>query len=379
MHPRLEFGIFCTESIRDSRCSTATVKPVAKYLYTFIVEKSFWQPACNTHQRAARNPPLTLESVPPSLFNELNIYSRVVTFEKSIHLTDSKQYMGSTHNGQVDQRADCFSVCGVDVEEDQTLIDENVTAVVITASNYRIGYGQLARPSIALNGYALISGQTKSSGGGRGDINVRSAWWGSKRDNARDMKFWAFVAMVVLHVLNEGSISIEWQLVRGVISTDHNVLTFDIRTGWRSGLGPFRGTRIHNTAKVWWAEFLTAFDSTKEEPILTAEMVKSVDSFDQLDGVVKLYVVCIQYACDAVIPRKCSMQRLKFLWWSPEFGGLKKDVRTKERHIRNAPPSRRQYVVEEYVRVKEVYERAAADAQKTSWKRFCSAQERESI
>ncbi|GBP34763.1 hypothetical protein EVAR_21827_1 [Eumeta japonica] len=35
MHPRLEFGIFCTESIRDSCCFTATVKPVAKYLYTF--------------------------------------------------------------------------------------------------------------------------------------------------------------------------------------------------------------------------------------------------------------------------------------------------------------------------------------------------------
>ncbi|GBP15068.1 hypothetical protein EVAR_6709_1 [Eumeta japonica] len=26
MHTRLELGIFCTESIRDSRCSTATVK-----------------------------------------------------------------------------------------------------------------------------------------------------------------------------------------------------------------------------------------------------------------------------------------------------------------------------------------------------------------
>ncbi|GBP05356.1 Atrial natriuretic peptide receptor 2 [Eumeta japonica] len=35
MHPRLSFRIFCTESIRDSRCSTATVKPVAKCLYTF--------------------------------------------------------------------------------------------------------------------------------------------------------------------------------------------------------------------------------------------------------------------------------------------------------------------------------------------------------
>ncbi|GBP06032.1 Nuclear pore complex protein Nup93-1 [Eumeta japonica] len=35
MQPRLELGFFCTESIRDSRCSTATVKPAAKYLYIY--------------------------------------------------------------------------------------------------------------------------------------------------------------------------------------------------------------------------------------------------------------------------------------------------------------------------------------------------------
>ncbi|GBP53365.1 hypothetical protein EVAR_41202_1 [Eumeta japonica] len=33
MHARLDLGIFCTESIRDSRCSTAIVKPAAKHLY----------------------------------------------------------------------------------------------------------------------------------------------------------------------------------------------------------------------------------------------------------------------------------------------------------------------------------------------------------
>ncbi|GBP91338.1 hypothetical protein EVAR_57755_1 [Eumeta japonica] len=59
--------------------------------------------------------------------------------------------------------------------------------------------------------------------------------------------------------------------------------------------------------------------------------------------------------------------------------GLKRDANTKKRRIRNAAPSRRRYVVEEYVRAKEVYERAAADAQTTSWKRFCTAQDRESV
>ncbi|GBP90787.1 Putative 115 kDa protein in type-1 retrotransposable element R1DM [Eumeta japonica] len=102
---------------------------------------------------------------------------------------------------------------------------------------------------------------------------------------------------------------------------------------------------------------LLAFDNAKQERGLTAEMVESVDSCDQLDGVVELYTECV----------------------SPELEGLKKDANTKKRRIRNAAPSRRPHVVEEYVRAKEVYERAAADARTASWKRFCSTQDRESM
>ncbi|GBP16353.1 hypothetical protein EVAR_9944_1 [Eumeta japonica] len=72
----------------------------------------------------------------------------------------------------------------------------------------------------------------------------------------------------------------KWQVVRSVTSSDHNAVTFEIRTGGRPGPGPFRGTRIYNTAKVRWSEFLIAFDNAKEELALTAEMVESVDSCD---------------------------------------------------------------------------------------------------
>ncbi|GBP21019.1 Retrovirus-related Pol polyprotein from type-1 retrotransposable element R1 [Eumeta japonica] len=147
----------------------------------------------------------------------------------------------------------------------------------------------------------------------------------------------------------------KWQVVRGVTSSDHNAVTFEIRTGGRPGPGPFRGAG------------------------LTAEMVESVDSCDQLDGVVELYTECVRCACDAAIPPKRSTRKVKLPWWSPELEGLKKDANTKKRRIRNAAPSRRPHVVEEYVRAKEVYERAAADARTASWKRFCSTQDRESM
>ncbi|GBP96474.1 hypothetical protein EVAR_48137_1 [Eumeta japonica] len=136
------------------------------------------------------------------------------------------------------------------------------------------------------------------------------------------------------------------EVVRGVTSSDHNAVTFNVRTG-----GGRKG--------------------------LTAGTVEVVDSCDRLDEVVDLYTECVKHACDTAIPRKRSMRRPKLPWWSPELEGLKRDANTKKRRIRNAAPSRRRYVVEEYVRAKEVYERAAADAQTTSWKRFCTAQDRE--
>ncbi|GBP94986.1 hypothetical protein EVAR_66406_1 [Eumeta japonica] len=49
MQPRLELAIFCTESIRDSRCSMATVKAPEKYL----------------GESAHRNAKSALEPVPP--------------------------------------------------------------------------------------------------------------------------------------------------------------------------------------------------------------------------------------------------------------------------------------------------------------------------
>ncbi|GBP96414.1 Putative 115 kDa protein in type-1 retrotransposable element R1DM [Eumeta japonica] len=114
-----------------------------------------------------------------------------------------------------------------------------------------------------------------------------------------------------------------------VTSSDHNAVTFNVRTGGRSGPEPFRGTRIYNTAKARWSEFLTAFDNAKEERALTAGTVEVVDSCDRLDEVVDLYTECVKHACDTAIPRKRSMRRPKLPWWSPELEGLKRDANTK--------------------------------------------------
>ncbi|GBP90798.1 Putative 115 kDa protein in type-1 retrotransposable element R1DM [Eumeta japonica] len=129
-----------------------------------------------------------------------------------------------------------------------------------------------------------------------------------------------------------------------------------MRVEGRSGSRPLSGTRVYNTAKARWSEFGTAMDAALNERTLTVEMVKSVGSCDQLDEVVETYTECIRQAYNAAFPRKSSKTR-----------GLKRDVRTKglKRDVRT--------------KKREDYERAVAEAQTTSWKRFCSVQDGESL
>ncbi|GBP17180.1 hypothetical protein EVAR_17300_1 [Eumeta japonica] len=46
----------------------------------------------------------------------------------------------------------------------------------------------------------------------------------------------------------------------------------------------------------------------------------------------------------------CSTRRVKFPCWNPKLERLKKDANVKKRRIRNAAPSRRQDVVEKFVK-----------------------------
>ncbi|GBP66123.1 hypothetical protein EVAR_51292_1 [Eumeta japonica] len=80
------------------------------------------------------------------------------------------------------------------------------------------------------------------------------------------------------------------------------------------------------------------------EQTLTVEIVKSVGSCDLLDKILETYIKCIRQACDVAIPPRNSKHRLKLPWLSPESEGLKSDMRTKKRRIRNAAPTRRDHV-----------------------------------
>ncbi|GBP79645.1 hypothetical protein EVAR_45601_1 [Eumeta japonica] len=150
----------------------------------------------------------------------------------------------------------------IKLEEDQTLIDENVIAAVITAENCKIG-----DVSVYLEG-----------------DSAWNVWRASECEGVRDVELWNFFDLKGLHVLDEWSIPTlevyssivyfykvspyyiydrcddvqlrstnraeEWQVIWGVTSSDYNAVTFNIRNGGWPEPVPFRGTRIYNTVKA---------------------------------------------------------------------------------------------------------------------------------
>ncbi|GBP57360.1 hypothetical protein EVAR_27390_1 [Eumeta japonica] len=111
---------------------------------------------------------------------------------------------------------------GVDVEKDQTLMNENFTATVIKAGNCRIGvmsvYFEGHKPTgpyfdrmgcvcSKLGTDKLILG---------GDVNPWSVWWGSEHDDARGVGLCDFFDAKGLHILKEGN-TLTFEVYRGTV------------------------------------------------------------------------------------------------------------------------------------------------------------------
>ncbi|GBP00241.1 hypothetical protein EVAR_66469_1 [Eumeta japonica] len=99
----------------------------------------------------------------------------------------------------------------VDVEEDQTLIDENVTAAVVTAGNCRIGvvsvYFECDKPiGPYLDRVKWVCSKLGTNKIILGRRQRMERVVGSERDDARGTELCDFLDVEGLHVLNEGNI-----------------------------------------------------------------------------------------------------------------------------------------------------------------------------
>lgn len=241
-----------------------------------------------------------------------------------------------------------------------------------------------------------------------GDVNAWSPWWGSSSENQRGADYNSFLNEMDLHILNTGdtptfealrqdrfytsivdvtacSTSLlervqDWTVDRGLTTSDHNAITFDLHLERALEITKPTTTRVYYTKKAKWNQFKCHLKTFLSEKQVTPQKIKSVQSPGELEAMVTAYITAITEACEKAIPKlKVKKGKSKPPWWTGTLEDLKTDVLRKKRRIRNAAPSRKKFVIDEYIQAKEAYASKADEEQTRSWKEFCSTQKRESM
>lgn len=240
-----------------------------------------------------------------------------------------------------------------------------------------------------------------------GDVNAWSPWWGSRSENQRGKLMMGIIDELNMHILNEGTAptfytirnNVEfksnvdvtacsqeimtnidnWKVNTDLTSADHNAITFSINLNKPLAKRPIKSTRKYNTKKANWQLFRQQFRRNLQISNVTEQEIEKLDRKEEIENIIIKYTGCITDSSEIAIPKKNKKTKYELPWWTEQLGKLKKDMMTKKRRISCAAPSRREYVVNEYLKAKEKYELEALEAQTSSWKLFCGAQDRESI
>ncbi|CAK1549484.1 unnamed protein product [Leptosia nina] len=240
-----------------------------------------------------------------------------------------------------------------------------------------------------------------------GDANAKNNLWGGEITDRRGEDLMATCAEMGVYVLNEGTTPtfdtyrggrnfssfvdltfctadllgfIEgWEVDEGITSSDHNGIVFKLRNTKLSGVEIERTTRVYNTRKAHWTNFREKISQMLEESDINKEKMDRIRTEEEIDRTVYKYIEIIKQASDENIPKIRNKSILTISWWTEELASLKKELRTKKRRIRCAAQTRRAEVVNEYLKLKEKYEKGIEEAKLESWKEFCGKQSREGM
>lgn len=240
-----------------------------------------------------------------------------------------------------------------------------------------------------------------------GDGNAWSTWWGSVREDHRGEALAGTMDELELQILNVGDeptfdtirgdkeyrshVDItactgdllgkvhHWKVDKGITSSDHNTITFEIKLSTPRVQRQKFSTRIYSTRKANWEEFKAEFTKLREDNLITKAEIDKIDKIKELENKINIYIKTTIITCDKTIPKIKKKTKSRLPWWSKELENLKNIMVTKKRRIRCAAPRRRDWVIREYLKEKENYEHMAEIAQTESWKSFCNKQDRESM
>lgn len=163
--------------------------------------------------------------------------------------------------------------------------------------------------------------------------------------------------------------------------SDHRAIRFDLDLQkQRNRTEPRTSTRIYNTAKAKWNLFPKSFRDELEKRGITCEKIRGIANEDALESLIREYVDCISLACEEMIPKISKQVKPgKTEWWTEELTSKKKCMIRLRNRIIKANPRRRQLVIQEYLETLEDYRFHVHQTITTSWKVFCTRQERENM
>ncbi|CAK1598143.1 unnamed protein product [Parnassius mnemosyne] len=170
-----------------------------------------------------------------------------------------------------------------------------------------------------------------------------------------------------------------WRLSDEITSSDHRAILFDINLKKSIGTDIKRTTRMYNTKKANWNKFREKLVQIWNDKRLDKATIDGLTNTEELEERINDFTNSMTEACEYSIPKLNIKKRVGLPWWTEELTHQKKEVSRLRRRISYAAPVRREWVVEQYKRAKEEYQQEIKRAQTTSWKDFCSKQERETM
>ncbi|CAH2092422.1 unnamed protein product [Euphydryas editha] len=214
-----------------------------------------------------------------------------------------------------------------------------------------------------------------------GDFNSWAVDWGSKETNARGEALLQAMLSLDVVLLNSGNKptfirgeassivdltfvssslvkgNYSWEVMNTYTASDHCALLWEIPTGQKA-------SRVHKTNAVGWR--VGAFDSHTFTVALDNREIGGGNANEQAQLLMKR----LTEACDATMPRKCTVnQPPAMYWWNEEICNLRKKChRTRRASQRGRKGPNYEKLVAEYKSARQKLKKAIKSSKRQCWK-----------
>ena len=302
----------------------------------------------------------------------------------------------------------------IKVIENPNWISHNIVGVKIQFGNfnlgiisvYSLGTGSMTDDTDTIQSIATEMSNIVLGG----DINATSPWWGCNTEDRRGATFVDMVAQLQMQVVNDGNeptfyiyrgnnlyksiVDVtacseilldkinDWKVDSELVTlSDHRAITFNINLEIENTYTIKKmTTRKFKTKNVDWNKFRDILNKKLIEENLNQEHAETISSEEEIEHTVSSYVQSVVDVCDRELRTIPNFRQFpRNTWWTRELTEQKKYLIRLKRKIKHANNHRKIEIIKEYAEEKEKYKQNIQEAITTSWKTFCTEQQRETM